>query len=391
MMQVVRRFKDKEIAALIARVKSVGHALTQAQPREIAIGNIVRRILGVIREEAEEDRAGEGEGFSEATSDSGARTPWEQTGSPLRGGALSTALGMDAGIRGAATHDVSAPRPALFNSHTSYGPAIAGSMFDLLSASTATTPGTQSPAHRGSPRAVPSLASALKDIKGEVMQGIEEIIDELSEVDDQIAAYAPEHIHSAETILIHGASTTVQKFLLRAAAKRSFTVIHAESYPNTHHETYRAVTGRNRTTDPTADDAEEDDDLAPTAFARPLIQAGITVVLIPDAALFALMARVNKVLLGTHGVLANGGLVAPAGARVVAQAARAHRVPVVVATGVYKLSPLYPFDFEGLVEQGGPGPVIDFRDGEMVENVEVVNPLFDYVPPELVDLYVTNL
>jgi len=44
-----------------------------------------------------------------------------------------------------------------------------------------------------------------------------------------------------------------------------------------------------------------------------------------------------------------------------------------------------------LIEHGDAGAVVPFKEGEWVENIEVMNPLFDYVPAELVDLYVTNL
>jgi len=90
-------------------------------------------------------------------------------------------------------------------------------------------------------------------------------------------------------------------------------------------------------------------------------------------------------------VLANGGLVAAAGARTIAQAARMHRTPVVVVTGVYKLSPVYPFDFESLIEYGDASKVFGYEDGDLLDKVDVENPLFDYVPAELVDLYITNL
>ena len=126
-------------------------------------------------------------------------------------------------------------------------------------------------------------------------------------------------------------------------------------------------------------------------FSKPLTAAGVTVVLIPDAAVFALMSRVNKVILGTHVVLANGGLVAAAGAKAIAKAAQVHKTPVVVVTGVYKLSPEYPFDFDSLIEYGDAGKVFGYEEGDLVGQVDVENPLFDYVPAELVDLYITNL
>jgi len=221
-----------------------------------------------------------------------------------------------------------------------------------------------------------------KDIRAEVIDGIGEIIDELQQVDDQIAGYALEHIHSNEVILTHTSSTTVQKFLLKAAAKRKFTVIHAESYPNNHEATHATVSGT------TYGDEET---MSFESFQKPLIALGITVILIPDSAVFAMMSRVNKVILGTHSVLANGGLVAAAGTRVIARAAKVHQIPVVVVSGVYKLSPVYPFDYEALIEYGDASKVIGYEDGDLVDKIDVENPLYDYVPAELVDLYITNL
>jgi translation initiation factor eIF-2B subunit beta len=106
---------------------------------------------------------------------------------------------------------------------------------------------------------------------------------------------------------------------------------------------------------------------------------------------FAIMSRVNKVILATHTVLANGGLVAAAGAHMIAKAAKEHQIPVVVLSGVYKLSPVYPFDIDELIEHGDAGSVVPYDDGEFVEKVDVENPLYDYVPADLVDLYITNL
>ena len=410
MRKVVAAYRVTDIGKLIERVQQVGQRLTAAQPREIAVGNIVRRVLGVIREEAEEDREGENSGFSEANSDSRPHTPRDNlsqrpgfsssisTFSPLRHSGFEPT---DTSISLASSEDLfvsldseASHRPPLLTSHTSYAVTntapMVTSMFNLLShpasntSSPTTTPGTQSPTPRRSltSNALAAL-STTKDLRAEVIEGIEEIIDELDQVDDQIAGYALEHIHSNEIILTHGSSATVQKFLLKAATKRKFTVIHAESFPNNHEATHSTIIGKQK--------SESEDDLGTERFSKPLTAAGIIVILIPDAAVFALMSRVNKVILGTHVVLANGGLVAAAGAKTIAKAARAHRTPVVVVTGVYKLSPIYPFDFDSLIEYGDASKVFGYEDGDLVEKVDVENPLFDYVPAELVDLYITNL
>ena len=54
----------------------------------------------------------------------------------------------------------------------------------------------------------------------------------------------------------------------------------------------------------------------------------IDTTLITDSAIFAMMARVNKVIIGTHSVLANGGLKATVGAYSMALAAKHYSVPV---------------------------------------------------------------
>ncbi|MCJ1313315.1 GCD complex subunit gcd7 [Agyrium rufum] len=416
--RVVTQFRVADIDQLITRVQQVGKRLTAAQPREIAVGNIVRRVLGIIRDEAEEDR--EGERSSDANTDSRPLSRDEQaqaqrpglsssisTFSPLkRSGMELTDLSNI--IRSpdesfASIPEESPNRPPLLTSHTSYAvnntAPMVTSMFSLLShpassyQTPTSSPGTQSPTTKPlTSQSLSRLSASIKDLKDEILSSIEELIDELNQVDDQIAAYALDHIHANEIILTHTSSVTVQKFLLKAAAKRTFTVIHAETYPNNHHATHSTVAGHSGRKSGAGESTDED--YLPSAdYVKPLTQAGITVILIPDSAVFALMSRVNKVILGTHVVLANGGLVAVLGTKTIALAARAHKTPVVVVSGVYKLSPIYPFDFDSLIEQGDSGNVVRYQEGgELVdERVDVLNPMFDYVPAELVDLYVTNL
>jgi translation initiation factor eIF-2B subunit beta len=404
LLRVVAKFRWTDIGKLLARIQEVGQRLIEAQPREMVVGNIARRVLGMIRDEAKEDRT---EDVSDSASnsqigspgrernDSGTlRTEGTATFSPLRFGStdaseLSETNGDD--VFGGKAQPAS--RPPLLTSHTSYavlnGVPVQQSMFNLLSATpspSSTPPGTSSP-HSKSTFNASSLAQRIvtttKDLKAEVISGIEEIIDELDQVDDQIAAYAQEHIHSNEVILTHSSSLSVQKFLLKAAEKRKFTVIVAESYPNDHEATHLAVTGKVS--------KDEGDDMNTEKFLKPLSAAGITVILITDASIFAIMSRVNKVILATHAVIANGGLIAAAGARIIAKAAKVHKTPVIVVSGVYKLSPEYPFEFESLIEYGDPGSIIGYDDGALVDNLEVDNPVYDYVPPDLVDLYITNL
>lgn len=386
--RVVETFKFTDVTALIERVQQVGQRLSAAQPREMAIGNIVRRILGVIREEAEEDREGETNGYSVPGAHSRQESAGE-TGSraPNAPGTMSRALSSSPLRQSASTQ--SSPEPPEGGEvrrsspvTTSSGPG-ATSMFSLLShpRSTAALPAPMLGSY--SDKNHLPLVSTGTAAKAEIVEGIQEILEEVEQADDQIAGYSLEHIHSNEIILTHKASTTVQKFLLKAAVKRRFTVVHAEGFPNGHEFTHATVIGKAK--------EDTDDESRTGSFQKSLTTAGITVILIPDSAVYALMSRINKIILDTHVIFANGGLVAASGAKVIAQAANMHRTPVVVLSGIYKLSPVYPFDIDLLMENGDPGGVIDYGEGDLVNNVEFENPLFEYIPPELVNLYVTNL
>lgn len=411
LLRVVAASRTRDATTLIDRIRKVGQRLIAAQPREMAVGNIVRRVLGLIREVEEDEAADDID--TPGMSESGTLSPPSHndslhrpglsshisTFSPLRHGA---AIPQDVPLRpeSSGTSSMSdsiealepSKRPPLFASHTS-GPGVT-SLFGLLShpdeASPIATPppGTQSPTPKSiaTPRNIASLPDSRSsniDVKAEVIDGIKELLDELEQVDDQIASSALDHIHENELILTHTSSQTVQRFLLAAARKRKFTVIHAEAYPNDHIATHATVLhGHSKNVD-------EDDE--PEDRWKPLRALGITVILIPDTAIFALMSRVNKVLLSPHTVLANGGLVAAAGALGIAQAAKHHKTPVVCVSGVFKLSPIYPFDTDELIEYGDPSVVVPYEDGAAVEGIEVVNPIFDYVSPDLVDLYITNL
>ncbi len=76
-------------------------------------------------------------------------------------------------------------------------------------------------------------------------------------------------------------------------------------------------------------------------MATSLAKAGIETTVITDSAVFAMMSRVNKVIIGTHTVMANGGLKAINGSHTIALAAKHHSVPLIVCAPMFKLSPQY--------------------------------------------------
>lgn len=63
-------------------------------------------------------------------------------------------------------------------------------------------------------------------------------------------------------------------------------------------------------------------------MAKCLCTAGIQTTLVQDCAIFPMMSRVNKVIIGTRSVLSNGGIKTFVGAATLASAAKFYSVPV---------------------------------------------------------------
>ncbi|KAJ1643495.1 GCD complex subunit gcd7 [Coemansia asiatica] len=204
--------------------------------------------------------------------------------------------------------------------------------------------------------------SNLYHIKTDIISEINEYIADMESTEEEIATSALDHIHSNEIILTCGRSRTVENFLLTAARKRKFQVIVTECAP-------------------TYDGHEQ---------AKALTCPNIEVTVIPDSAVFAIMSRVNKVILGTHAVMANGGLIAASGTHMIAAAARHHSTQVMVCAGLYKHAPSFPFDDDRLNALMAPDAILPYGDGHLVDAVDVVSPRYDYVPPDLVDILVDD-
>lgn len=138
-------------------------------------------------------------------------------------------------------------------------------------------------------------------------------------------------------------------------------------------------------------------------------ESKIKTTLISDAAIFAMMSRVNKVIIGTHTVMANGGLRAVCGSHTIALAAKHCSVPVrplnsvfmvdcsffkvFVLAPMYKLSRHYLclYDQHAFNVFESPEGVLKYSDGALAAKTQVFNPAFDYVPPELVTLFISNV
>ncbi|XP_031566646.1 translation initiation factor eIF-2B subunit beta-like [Actinia tenebrosa] len=281
----------KTAGELMEIVRKEGKKMANAQPTESAVGNMVRRVLKIIREEYSGSIKGKAD---EADTEESLHKLLMAEGTP--------------------TSDFSKPTQGL---------------------------------------------------KTTVIDAINELITELESSADNIAMQALEHIHSNEVIMTTGKSRTVEKFLKNAARKRKFTVIVVEGAPF-----YQGQ-----------------------ELAKSLAQAGIDTTVITDSAVFAIMSRVNKVIIGTHAVMADGGLRAVNGTHALALAAKHHSVPLVACAAMYKLTPQYvvSYDQDSCNKFVAPHDVLQFSEGKILSKVDVQNPVFDYISPDLVNLFLSNI
>ena len=334
--------KIQTVKLLIQSLCVMGRELLAAAPAELAIMNIVRRVLSLVREEAELVVKREVEGDGER-----------------RGGGERDGAGLDGG-------DVAR-----------YG----------------RTRGLSASGSASAPEEEDVLAINFKRVRSDVLEAINDLMDELANVNASVSDSVGGYIHSNDIILTHGADDTVQSFLLAAAGYvmdseggslrrkrkkdcRTFEVFVTEAAPS----------------------------LDGHKMALELAKHDIKATVIADAAVFAVMARVHKVIVGAHVVMADGGLISKAGAHAVALAAKHHSVPFVCVTGLFKLCPIYAgggvratgdgsFGFKNILLS--PGDVYDFATADLKvlhphSVVDVQNPAFDFVPPRLVTLFVTN-
>eukprot|EP00195_Chlamydomonas_chlamydogama_P013700 CAMPEP_0202895266 /NCGR_PEP_ID=MMETSP1392-20130828/4501_1 /ASSEMBLY_ACC=CAM_ASM_000868 /TAXON_ID=225041 /ORGANISM="Chlamydomonas chlamydogama, Strain SAG 11-48b" /LENGTH=487 /DNA_ID=CAMNT_0049580215 /DNA_START=51 /DNA_END=1514 /DNA_ORIENTATION=- len=319
MRLLVTNQKHADASSVIDDVRSVGHKLQAAKPVELAIGNIVRRVLHMIREEEQHDElSSSAMSFAVTKQDT-----QKQSGPSL----LSQALRLPS----------SSARIFPFNRAVSLSNLLDVGIEELeelvekVGGEAAVAEAFEAESHASTKKKQKSVPQWKN--KQHIIEAINELIDELDNIQQSITVQGVEHIHANEVILTFGMSDTTYLFLKEASKKREFQVVVAEGAPK--------YDGH--------------------IMARKLSDAGIQTTLIADCAVFAMMARVNKVLVGAHAVLANGGVVGTVGMHMVALAAKKHSIPFVVLVGLHKLSPLFPHDPDlAFNDFKSPADVVDF-------------------------------
>ncbi|KAL4203768.1 hypothetical protein AMTRI_Chr01g129660 [Amborella trichopoda] len=302
-----------QASSFIDAVKAVGSQLITANPVELAVGNIVRRVLHIIREE-DLSLATTGIGGLSVSAGSDDDDETDRNGR-LMLSAASVAAASRSALRAPSLHTLLEDLPDQSGSHH-----------------TSSSGGDS----EGKSKSADKNSKSWK-LKQSVIEAINELIEDIDNCHAQIAEQALEHIH--------------QKYQGHVLAKE-------------------------------------------------LVAKDLQTTVITDSAVFAMISRVNMVIVGAHAIMANGGIIAPVGLNMVALAAKRHAVPFVVVAGSHKLCPLYPHNPEVLLNDlKSPSDLLDFGEfsdcmdygsGNGAPLLHVVNPTFDYVPPQLVSLFITD-
>ena len=191
---------------------------------------------------------------------------------------------------------------------------------------------------------------------------IKDYMDEIPQFYAEIAKKAPEFIHNGDVILTIGQSQSTYAFFKRAKEKhRKFSVMIPEHAP--------------------INDG--------VIMAQKLRQLGIEVLVIPDAAVYAVMPRVSTFLAPCKGVLADGNLICTSYVLPIAMAAKEHSVPFVVLYWKWKLTEKFLKPGDSFTQLTSPADV-----GSLCEmaskTTAVLSPDGEIVPGNLVKIYINE-
>ncbi|WFD36709.1 GCD complex subunit gcd7 [Malassezia cuniculi] len=366
MRLVVSSARFWQLDELVNMIRTTGRYLQTALPSEPLIGNITRRVLFLMREEAKALTA-----LEKDACPFGMPKPHATVAQSLAALSLSPSASMH--LPGPISSSATPLLARSFSISDLVQPSDSPQVMTPTTLPTAPILSVQSPAeaHMSDSSSdgedTPPQTDNAYQLKPLLIQAIQDLIDELESVDASIAKEAKDHIHSGEVILTLGESSVVRSFLRAAAKHRKFITVVPESAPS--------FDGH--------------------AMARSLSRAGLSVLLIPDSNLYALMPRVSKVIVGARCVLANGGILASIGTKAAAMAAREHSTPFVTLAGVYRVSPDWAWTSPDQLRNGNQGPISEVvnhaASRKITEEADILNPLWDYVSPSEIDMIITNV
>lgn len=199
-------------------------------------------------------------------------------------------------------------------------------------------------------------------IKLQLLDDIDELNKDLDDTSELIKERAIHQINENDIILTTNFSEQILELIMEVAKFKKITIVITESYPT----------------------------LNGIEVANKLSSSNIKTIIISDSAIFSIMPKVNKVLINTRAIMANGGLISYNGVYNICLAALSYSIPVIVACASFKLTPMYPFDHETYNEQFSPDTIYFSKFEGNIFNIIFNSPSYNYIPPEFISLFISD-
>lgn len=203
--------------------------------------------------------------------------------------------------------------------------------------------------------------------KNNVLTKMDELIAEIDSISESIICQKEinDLINDDDVILTSNFSQQVAEVLIENVKKKKFKVLVAESAPLYNKKSQ----------------------------AEMLIKKGIDTTIVDDNDIYDIMNEVTKIFIGARAFLVNGGLITYGGAYNICLSANMFSIPVIVVGGTTKLTPMYSFKHESFNEFLSPSLIFgnNVKYEGNISNIQFNNPSFDYVPPNLITMYATNI
>jgi ribose 1,5-bisphosphate isomerase len=214
-----------------------------------------------------------------------------------------------------------------------------------------------------------TLSSSVSEARETAIKSSDEFIRMVDESHRRIMEYGSKLIQDEYVVFTHCHSTAVVDIILQAFREgKRVEVINTETRP--------LFQGR--------------------ITLRELAKNGVKVTHVPDSAVRHFIKNANIVIVGADTITSDGYLVNKVGTSHLALAAWEAGIPFYSAAEFIKFSPASLEGGEVVIEFRSASEVLDVYPGGLADElrrlgVEVLNPAFDFTPPELITAFITNL
>lgn len=204
-------------------------------------------------------------------------------------------------------------------------------------------------------------------LKYTMLRVINEYMEDIHDAFENISKKAEDYIHNDDVIMTMGYSKSTIEFFKRAAQRgRKFTIIIPEHSPlcdgNRLAQELSAIKGHKNQ------------------------KSNISVVLVSDASVFAIMAKVTMVIVPAKAVLADGNVIATSFVKPIAMAAKYHSVPVVVLYWKWKLTERFVKPKDSFTHLGDPrGIYAEYS--SVPKEATILSPEGEILPRNLIKIY----